>query len=100
MDVGIRYMQEKQKLADSVAPKGQPGGSPKGAETAAAGDGEAKRNPSRPHMRKAHWQTYRTGHGRTGKKILWIPPITVGMPKGKKQEHIPVVVRERKEILN
>lgn len=97
-DVGVRYMQEKQKYAQELtgdeASKAGPDG---GTAQTGVPDGKAKRNPPKPHMRKAHWQTYRTGHGRTGKKIVWIPPLAVGMPKGRKQEHIPVVVREQKE---
>lgn len=102
-DVGIRYMQEKQAY-EKKQESGETGG--KVAEnnsisetsiTAAEEKSGPRRNPPRPHMRRAHWQTYRTGKGRTGKKVLWIPPVTVGMPKNRKQEDIPVVIRERKE---
>lgn len=34
----------------------------------------------RPHMRAAHWHTYRTGKGRTERIVHWLPPIPVGLP--------------------
>lgn len=35
----------------------------------------------RPHMRRGHWHGYRVGPGRTGWKVIWLPPIPVGLPK-------------------
>lgn len=34
----------------------------------------------RPHMRAAHWHTFRTGKGRTERIVHWLPPIPVGLP--------------------
>lgn len=89
-DTGVRYMQEKQAHAARQTSGADAQDGPKSS-------GKARRNPPRPHMRKAHWHPYRIGHGRTGRKILWIPPVMVGVPKGNKKEDIPAVIRERKE---
>ena len=92
-DVGVRYMAEKRKRAAAAQESAD---NEKESDILIAGDGvTAKRTPPRPHIRKAHWQTYRTGHGRTGRKVLWIAPITVGLPKGQTQE-TPAVVRKLK----
>lgn len=32
----------------------------------------------RPHVRRAHWHTYRVGAGRQGRALRWINPILVG----------------------
>ena len=100
-DVGVRYMQEKQAYARKQKDTGNacmqatPGAQEDSVKE------KQKRNSPRPHMRKAHWQTYRIGQGRKGKKMLWIPPITVGISgmadSDQKQDNIPAVVRVRKE---
>ncbi len=38
------------------------------------------RNGPRPHIRRAHWHTYRTGRGRSNTKLMWIPPTPVAIP--------------------
>lgn len=43
----------------------------------------------RPHIRKAHWHTYRCGKGRTERKILWVPPVEINCDE---KENLPVVV--------
>jgi hypothetical protein len=43
----------------------------------ASGDGRG--TPVRPHVRRAHWHTYRIGPGRTQSVIKWISPILVGV---------------------
>lgn len=98
-DVGVRYMAEKQAYAKQQEEAGDAGS--QGIAGAQDADrGKQKRNPPRPHMRKAHWQAYRVGKGRKEKKMLWIPPVAVGMPcstgSSKEQRNIPAVVRERK----
>ncbi|OJF12621.1 hypothetical protein BG844_19650 [Couchioplanes caeruleus subsp. caeruleus] len=35
--------------------------------------------PVRPHIRRAHWHTYRVGPGRAQSVIKWISPILVGV---------------------
>ncbi len=96
-DAGIRYMREKQKHMESLALGASTDEDPDSTlrDDTAAADGKAKRNPPRPHLRKAHWQTYRIGHKRMGKKVLWIPPVMVGMPRNWRQEGIPAVIRRR-----
>lgn len=34
----------------------------------------------RPHIRRAHWHTYRVGKGRASTVVHWLPPIPVNMP--------------------
>lgn len=77
-DVGIRYAVEYQKRQNGDAP-----------ERAVKG-----RKPPRPHIRRAHWQVYRVGPGRKQKKVLWIPPVAVGV---RGAGPLPVVIREKKE---
>lgn len=36
----------------------------------------------RPHLRRAHWHTYRTGQGRQGYRVRWLHPILVGYKEG------------------
>ena len=97
-DVGVRYMAEKQAYAKKQGDTTNTSTLDPGMQDMA--DGKQKRHSPRPHMRKAHWQAYRIGHGRKGKKVLWIPPVPVGMADGdQKHGNIPAVVRERKEKL-
>ena len=64
-DVGIRYMQSRNAA---------------GAEAASPGSQVcAARQRPRAHMRKAHWHTYWVGKGRKERRILWLPPVAVGM---------------------
>lgn len=37
----------------------------------------ASRKPIRPHVRRAHWQRYHVGVGRTEIRTNWIPPVYV-----------------------
>lgn len=37
-----------------------------------------ERNSPRPHLRRAHWHTYRTGPGRQNYIVRWLHPILVG----------------------
>ena len=78
-DVGVRYAAERCRRQEEA--------------TTPAGAGKGRR-PPRPHMRKAHWQVYRIGPGRKQKKVLWIPPVAVGV---RSTDPLPVVIRERKE---
>lgn len=78
-DVGVRYAKEKQ-VQKNMETK----------EMETVKNIKAGRKSPRIHMRRAHWQTYRVGPGRRERKLLWIPPVTVGGGKGE----APVVVRE------
>ena len=49
-----------------------------GGETKADDTGGADRHRPRPHIRRAHWHTYRVGKGRQGTKLRWLSPILVG----------------------
>ncbi|MCD8083924.1 MAG: hypothetical protein LUE86_10545 [Clostridiales bacterium] len=79
-DVGVRYMTEKRKRTMPAEEQ----------EKEERSAGAAKR----PHVRRAHWHTYRYGPGKKEKKVLWLPPMEIGM-----KEETPVVVRmkEKKE---
>ena len=45
-----------------------------GAQEATSNVGAARARP-RPHVRRAHWHTYRVGEGHRGRKVKWITPI-------------------------
>jgi hypothetical protein len=47
------------------------------------GDGASRHGP-RPHIRRAHWHTYRTGKGRRGQRVRWVAPVPVKLadPEG------------------
>jgi hypothetical protein len=32
-----------------------------------------------PHVRRAHFHTYRVGPGRAGSVVKWLPPIPINM---------------------
>lgn len=59
-------------------------------------DGDPKerkdRKPTRPHIRRAHWQRYHVGKGRKETKVTWIGPIYVCGGS-----EIPVTIREIKK---
>ncbi len=40
---------------------------------------EQQRSRPRPHIRRAHWHTYRVDAGRTGSRLKWLPPIPVNV---------------------
>jgi hypothetical protein len=44
-----------------------------------SGSGDGEGTPVRPHVRRAHWHTYRIGPGREQSVIKWISPILVGL---------------------
>lgn len=35
----------------------------------------------KPHIRRGHWHTYRTGEGRQGKRVRWVASMAVGAEK-------------------
>lgn len=37
-----------------------------------------ERNAPRPHLRRAHWHTFRIGEKRAGYRVRWLHPILVG----------------------
>lgn len=37
-----------------------------------------ERNAPRPHLRRAHWHTFRIGEKRAGHRVRWLHPILVG----------------------
>lgn len=43
---------------------------------------EGGRARPRPHIRRAHWHTYRTGSGRTETTIKWVAPIPINITDG------------------
>lgn len=59
-----------------------------------AGDNQGERQRPRPHIRRAHWHTYRTGKGRSSRILKWIPPIPVNLES---VDDLPATVREVKE---
>ena len=64
-----------------------------GDDTTAQAVNSAKRR--RPHARKAHWQHYWTGKGRTTLEVRWIPDLFVGVNR----DDQVVVVYEREDSL-
>lgn len=53
------------------------------------GDGTTGRT-MRPHVRRAHWHTYRVGPGRTQRRVIWMAPFLVGAAD---DDHLPMVER-------
>lgn len=55
----------------------------------------------RPHIRRAHWHGYRVGPGRTGWKVIWLPPIPVKMDLSEDEtitpDQLPVTQRAIEE---
>jgi len=43
---------------------------------------ETGRQSPRPHIRRSHWHTYRTGEGRANSILRWLPPIPVKIEDG------------------
>lgn len=75
-DVGVVYGKKVRLLSGN----GQGDGS-KEPVTGAQDRERTHRKPPRPHSRCAHWQRYRTGHGRQNIEIRWIEPTFVGARK-------------------
>jgi hypothetical protein len=44
----------------------------------------------RPHVRRAHWHTYRIGPKRAGTTLKWLPPIAVNIDD---PDALPAVIR-------
>jgi hypothetical protein len=65
-DVGVRI---GAALRRTAAGEGDP----------AAPAGEGSRSRPRAHIRRAHWHTFRTGEGRTGRKARWVAPVAVNL---------------------
>lgn len=53
-------------------------------------EGTGTRAAPRPHVRAAHWHTYRTGKGRAERTLRWLAPVAVGV---RDPDAVPVVVR-------
>lgn len=51
--------------------------------------GQGGGGPKRPHLRRAHWHTYRVGKGRQGTELKFLLPIIVGGST----DSAPVVIR-------
>lgn len=80
-DVGVRYAKEKKRSEQQNT-------------SASAVTDTTSRRPVRPHIRKAHWHTYRVGRGRTERRVLWLSPIMVGLHEEESMNNVPVVVHE------
>jgi len=61
-----------------------------GVEDTSNGTTGAARGPARPHIRRAHWHTYRVGPGKADALLKWLPPIPVNVTD---PDALPVVVR-------
>lgn len=57
-------------------------------------DAETGRNRPRPHIRRAHWHTYRIGEGKQYRTIRWMPPIPINVDD---PEGLPATVRPVKK---
>jgi len=55
--------------------------------------GEGSHASPRPHIRRAHWHTFRIGAGRQSQRLKWISPILVGAH----EEDLPAVIRPVKK---
>lgn len=55
------------------------------------GEGEPTGRHVRPHVRRAHWHTYRVGPGRTESRLRWLPPVAVNVDDAGK---LPSVVHK------
>lgn len=53
------------------------------------GSGDGTHASPRPHIRRAHWHTYRVGPGREQSQLKWLPPIPVNVDDA----DLPIVVR-------
>ena len=65
-DVGYRYVKETRGYATGSEEE-HPDNSARGT-----------RASPRPHMRRGHWHTYRTGPGRKERKVIWVASCQVG----------------------
>lgn len=62
-----------------------------------AGTGTGRR--MRPHVRRAHWHTYRTGEGRTDAVLHWLPPIPINAEgDAAKATVVPVATKRREGV--
>ena len=52
--------------------------------------GEGTHASPRPHVRRAHWHTYRIGAGRTERQLKWLPPIPVNVAD---TESLPTTIK-------
>lgn len=48
----------------------------------------------RPHLRRAHWHTFRVGAGRVGYRVRWMHPVVVGVPRQEDDEMTSEEFRE------
>ena len=53
-----------------------------------------QRSRPRPHIRRAHWHTYRVGVGRSESRVKWLPPISVNVEEF---SDLPAVVHSVQE---
>lgn len=64
--------------------------------TAAGGErGPATGRHVAPHIRRAHFHTYRIGPGRTGSEVKWLLPFGINMGDGKQTKTTVHEVKER-----
>lgn len=54
------------------------------------GSGGGEHAGPRPHIRRAHWHTYRIGEGRAESIIKWLPPIPINVDS---PDDLPTTVR-------
>ena len=67
-DVGVRYGNTIRAMKQEEKNPGREEGS----------SGHTGRKPPRPHFRRAHWQRYWTGKGRTVCEVVWCAPSFIG----------------------
>lgn len=48
----------------------------------------------RPHIRRAHWHTFRIGHGRADSRLKWLPPIPVNVES---TDQLPATIHKVKD---
>jgi len=64
---------------------------PEAEEPGSAEQSQSGRASPRPHIRRAHWHTFRVGAGRRDRVARWVPPTGVRVEEG---AGLPATVRE------
>lgn len=89
-DVGVR-IGAALKLALGTVPKPVPSECEGPCEGPASEEGRQMRRSPRPHIRRAHWHTFRVGARKEELRLKWLPPIPVNLGR---PEELPATIRK------